>query len=406
MTLGGVDIDCYCGWWFNATRCTIPAPVCDRLSLLIGSPEVLAVCDAPDRIAPNGLIATVMPNLIRLEGGWQNWTCPAMQVSDHWGLATDHTAWIKATSAWTDSAIGTNILRNGVSGLRVGSLQWFMGVQLAHINPGVRVEQPLAETCDLAPPASLVDHFIDELFPAAMGVRQSAAVSSCVRFSVEVARLSAYQEAGLMAAVADQTTIVALWRRRCDMKVAQVTLCEVFGVFDLKNQSQSCPFTIPTYFDGVYSLTPSCLIVYDKYVFDPCLCDPKWCARALNMDTDLNLMYDLDPSVCAVGHVRDMVIDTASGLPPWPAASNTTIPRALARSNFMSTILKGGRNIADNRGAWPSAEGADVGNYCDLVVDWWPDAWTHPVGYHVTLPCTGAAPRTFDASWTALRVGA
>ena len=37
MTLGGVDVDCYCGWWFNSTHCQIPEAVCVRLVLLIGS---------------------------------------------------------------------------------------------------------------------------------------------------------------------------------------------------------------------------------------------------------------------------------------------------------------------------------------------------------------------------------
>jgi hypothetical protein len=38
----------------------------------------------------------------------------------------------------------------------------------------------------------------------------------------------------------------------------------------------------------------------------------------------------------------------------------------------------------------------------DLIADWWPDEWRHPVGYHVTAGCSrpgDAHWKTFDASW-------
>lgn len=37
--------------------------------------------------------------------------------------------------------------------------------------------------------------------------------------------------------------------------------------------------------------------------------------------------------------------------------------------------------------------------FCDGVSDWWPDDWTKPTGYHVTLPChhSETAYRTFDS---------
>lgn len=79
-----------------------------------------------------------------------------------------------------------------------------------------------------------------------------------------------------------------------------------------------------------------------------------------------------------------------------------------AGSQFQSQVLLGGlNNVANNRPGtyWPNVEGNASTQYCDLMVDWWPDAWAHPVGYHVTLPCTGAAHRTFDAAWTAVAVG-
>ena len=39
------------------------------------------------------------------------------------------------------------------------------------------------------------------------------------------------------------------------------------------------------------------------------------------------------------------------------------------------------------------------------MADWWPDEFAEPVGYHVTVPCSGAAYRTFDSAWAAIKVG-
>ena len=70
-------------------------------------------------------------------------------------------------------------------------------------------------------------------------------------------------------------------------------------------------------------------------------------------------------------------------------------------SSFLQQVLVSG-NADLGPGHWATAEGDPP--YCDLVVDWWPDGWVHPVGYHVTLPCSEAAHRTFDAAWTAVKV--
>ena len=411
MTVGGNDVDCYCGWWLNASHCKVPTPVCERLVLLVGSTDVQKMCAAGGVTSKNELIASVMPKLIAMEGGWKEWPCPSMQISDHWGIIPDQAAWLKGARSLT--GVNDYILRNGTSGLRVGSLEWMMGAHIKHINPSFRAESIQPLTCDLAPPTALVDNFIDDLFPAAQGVRQSAAVSACTRFSIEVARQSAYTEAKLMLAAADQAAVVSTWRRRCEAKIRQVAFCNVYGIYDVPGQSTGCPFYIDqaTFKPDKYTVTPGCLVIFNKKVYDPCMCDAKWCipytdqdADRLNLNTLANLNYPTPK--CILFHVRDMVVERSTGRVPWPPTSNTSIPRPLARSVFMNDILGATvSNIANNKAHWAVAEGSDAFNYCDLVVDWWPDNWKHPVGYHVTLPCSGAAHRTFDASWAALRVG-
>ena len=397
MTIGGSKVDCFCGWWHNATHCLVPPLVCERLALLVGSAEAQEVC-SNGGYTTNAFLERAMPLLVTLEGGWKGWPCPAMHISDHWGIISDKTAWVKGGRSLAD--VYQLILNNGTSGLRVGSLAWMMGAHIDHINPAARIESVQPLQCEISPSPMLVDNFVDDLFPAAQGVRQSAAVSACMRFSIEVARMSAYQEANLVVASADQASVVATWRKRCEMKIQQVSFCQVYGVYNVlaqDTQTPDCPFTVATIFTE-YSITPSCLIVFSQKVYDPCLCDTLWCTGG-----EINL-NNLGPR-CQVYHVRDIVIDKVTGIVPWPSTSTTAIPRPLARSKFMEDILTGNAHVANNIDSWATAEGDSAFQYCDLIVDWWPDAWKHPVGYHVTLPCSGAAHRTFDASWAALRVG-
>lgn len=401
LKVGGHDVDCYCGWWFNATHCQVPSDVCARLVLLVGSTAVQAACNG-GRIATQAQLLVWMPALIGLEGGWKGWQCPSMWISDHWGIMTDHNAWLKGSS--DVSQVQDRVLRNGTSGLRVGSLDWLKLNAINYINPAERTQSVQPLQCDLSPPQALVDHFVDDLFPAAQGVRHSAAVGACLRFSIELARLSAYQAAGLVVAAADQSSVVGLWRKRCEMKLRQVAFCQVYGVYDIKSvvPDGTCPFSVSVAFNGQYTLTPSCLAIYNGKVYDPCLCDATFCST-----TNTRFSFYNMPDSCTVLHVRDLVLDAGLGLPVWPATSTTSVPAPLARSSFMAKVLYGAGNVANNLASthWASAEGESNFQYCDVVVDWWPDSWKHPVGYHVTMPCTGAAPRTFDAAWTALKVG-
>jgi hypothetical protein len=52
---------------------------------------------------------------------------------------------------------------------------------------------------------------------------------------------------------------------------------------------------------------------------------------------------------------------------------------------------------------WGTSEGFanESAQFCDAISDWWPEDWSKPVGYHVTLPCDGAdaAYRTFDSAF-------
>jgi phospholipid-binding lipoprotein MlaA len=65
-------------------------------------------------------------------------------------------------------------------------------------------------------------------------------------------------------------------------------------------------------------------------------------------------------------------------------------------SLFHETILgTGNAHAAFARG---TEETEDASMYCDMMADWWPDHFDHPVGYHPTVPCMNndTSHRTYD----------
>ena len=96
-----------------------------------------------------------------------------------------------------------------------------------------------------------------------------------------------------------------------------------------------------------------CLIVYNGVVYDPCGCNTLWCSPSPNF---LNLLTLT--SACVIKHVRDLVVDVATGLPTWPAVSDTPVPLPLTQSSFYDTVLVDNGNVANNpNGHWSTIEG-------------------------------------------------
>ena len=334
MTLGGLQVDCWCGWWSNVTtHCQIPHEACTLLLNNAYSPELDSVCNGNGGRFPVGAVDLWGPmrKVMSLMSTWpSSLPCPALNVSDHWGLH------FNAASINTLSA---RVLNRGPSGIRLGGLAWQSSNLL--LTPKSRLMEPVDEygntaalECDASPPPqSLVDHFVDELFPAAHGVRQAAPVSYCLRFSIELARLHAYQHANLVLPASQQSITVATWRRRCEMKLKQVTVCETYRVFNINQTSPNCPFEVPA--EYAHAVTPGCLVVYEGAAYDPCLCDPAWCVPPIKSgDHMVNPITGLfnQGSKCRVLHVRDLVVDPVTGAPAWPPESDTAVPRPLVNS--------------------------------------------------------------------------
>lgn len=74
-------------------------------------------------------------------------------------------------------------------------------------------------------------------------------------------------------------------------------------------------------------------------------------------------------------------------------------------ADFATKILGMGDtgSVGNTRQKWAEAEGfaAESTEFCDGIADWWPEDWTKPVGYHVTVPCSkdDTGYRLFDAAF-------
>ena len=309
LTLGGQGSDCFCGWWRNATHCAPPPALCAALVEFEYNARTAALC--PLYAASEFDVEPAVRALLASGQPWE-WPCPALMASDHWGFLGTAGA-----DPWA------RIQSQGPSGLRTGALRWQTSTLLT--DPSRRKEAvppPLAH-CNLSPPQSLVDHMVDDLFPAAQGVRQGALVSNCLRYVIELARLNAYTQAGLVIPASEQAQVAATWRKRCDMKLRQATTCETYGVYYIQGDATAqCPlFSVaPQY---AHALTPSCLVLYNGAAYDPCLCDARFCAAT---SVVLNPASMLRP-ICQVPHPRDQVVDFETGLvTEWPPDNYTSSP--------------------------------------------------------------------------------
>ena len=399
-TLGAYEKDCYCGW-YNGAQCQIPPAICDDMVQLVSTDEIISICNGGG-FTSTPVIEKYIDMLTKIKGTF-DYQCMQFDVSDLWGIMDEN----HLTGSIDTSNVWQKILVNGTSGLRVGSLNWVASNK--PIDPTQRINklENVPQDCDVSP-SDIANHFVDELFPAIQGVRQNVALNACLRHTIELARLYAFRKFGLTLSEAEQLTLVNSWRAKCEQKLEQVAFCATFGVYDIMiDPGHQCPFTVdPAYATfNMYSITPTCLIVFrpDPAVFgsvyDPCQCG------LCNTNTPINLFAMQDcgsltnptcRTSCKIMHVRDLIID--NNLPVYPARSDTSVPLPWART-FNNPAA------TNSRGQWDTVEGNTTTIYCDMVVDWWPDEWLHPVGYHVTFPCSEGVPRTFDSAWAYVKEG-
>ena len=398
MTIGGLGgVDCYCGWWLSSTECLIPEQLCSAMVQIIGFRRI---CIDQNRIYNSVLDhLTVLAAIASLKEKQPDtqYPCPALQISEHWGLMDTSTGMPFANT--TDE-----ILREGVSGFRLGNTDWLFASQSSLINPYSRIDQ--AETSSTSSAiecntsnGDIINHFIDDLFPSAKGVRQSMPQSYCTRYGIELARLVVYKTANLISAASEQQGLVDRWKKRCQFKLEELAVCNSFRVLDATGgptETAQCPFTLSviTSLSKSYAVTPGCLLVIwntaggsQDGIYDPCICVS--CTKTPNIDVPAQLT-----SICKLESLQTLVAKDVI-----PGEADSGVP--LGSGSFRTLMDKPGFLQINTPNITHWALHTAIRD-ADLVLDWWPEEWTHPVGYHVTPGCSrpnDAHWRTFDSSW-------
>jgi hypothetical protein len=199
-SIGTVDYECFCGWDMDQGMCTVPAIVCQDIGL---TPECKYT---PGTEAGREVVALIV-SMWDVKGPEGTWKCPDIDLSDSWGIisTTKSDDWITSPSTTTTIEVDVGDLINaGRAGMRIGNINNLTDtVRKEGVWPSARLhklqsddgstsialkrcESTIASTFNAA---SVVDEIVDDLFPVAQGVYESAPVSICLRFSIEFSKL-------------------------------------------------------------------------------------------------------------------------------------------------------------------------------------------------------------------------
>ncbi len=236
--LGAAKSMCFCGWpALPGTLCRIPNATCVALGFKTCAYD-------PGTQEGQDILATVVE-------AWathaQDWECPELDLSDAWGImsAKDSDAWIASGST---SMKVSELLRAGRAGLRAGNAKTLAKSARADgIWPSARVRK-LLPADDLRSTgvalnrcsdtilqsfdaASVAKEVVDDLFPVAQGVHESAPMSACLRFAIEFSRLRvlrAMQSVSPLLVEAEvmlQKSVVDRWKGRWGVYVHDGLIC-------------------------------------------------------------------------------------------------------------------------------------------------------------------------------------
>lgn len=143
---------------------------------------------------------------------------------------------------------------------------------------------------------SLAAHFVNDLFPASQGVVDSPAVSHCMRYAIEVARVAVMSRVTVAAGggtngtisreaiLASMSSTAASWKARCAAQIDLLGICVMTKALDAKGGTYStgnptrCAFRLDggQFVTAAAYITPGCLVyVYGTApLFQPTLHDP------------------------------------------------------------------------------------------------------------------------------------
>ena len=315
----------------------------------------------------------------------------------------------------------------------------------------------IASTFDTA---SVAQQVVDDLFPVSQAIHESMPMSVCLRFAIEFAKLQVMEMISqnirtVTEEIGTQEGVMLVWKKKCESQLSMLGMCRGLSVFELipyqENIDIVCPFTISDpYFQldgdgeflGTYYIAPGCVVYIKDAVnaqsglkgafFDPCRhpiangctsgTKPAFTLQQLK-DSASNTQLPFDPRATgardvlgtwpieftasnATDNVQSNII--ARTLEAWHVDGREEVPWRLQNEFITKVVRDGGQSaqgsVGNTRNKWGTSEGfANTGSveYCDGIADWWPEDWTRPVGYHVTVPChkDQAGYRTFDSAF-------
>jgi hypothetical protein len=390
------DDACLCGWPKRENRCYPPA----LYNTLTDLCRDAGVCSSDGSYAAgeeDAVLAVFSPT----------WHCPEVELSPHWGFldTSANEDWLASNT--TPSRLATSsrdLFRHGRSGLRPGNVMDMRRLAKEYISPATRevpLERGRLTTCQPPPPVQdLLQPFVDQLFPAAHGAEEAGALAYCLRYAIELARLEVLRLLDMPELEGDlalQRDVAEIWRKRCGTQLHLLHLCVSLGVYrPLANPGSrdpvACPhFSIGTSLPGVVYLTPQCLLSVDGVFYDPCRCQSVPCAGNQFQPLDVAAILG-QGEACRLRFDPRTLLKTGAPIGWIDGVHPLQDPEAaLLRPDFIFDIL------ADSDAAgnvplgqqWARAEGPleENGELCDTILDWWPEDWDFPVGYHVTVPC-------------------
>ena len=242
--LGGAKSMCFCGWpSVSSTLCRIPNATC-RAVLGHDSSSSETCTYHPDTDAGRSVLARIID---AWAASGADWECPEIDLSDAWGVvsAKDADAWIASSSSSSANTQApppamriSELLRAGRAGLRIGNAKTLARSARADgVWPTARVHR-LLPADDLQSTgaalnrcsdtilasfdaASVAREVVDDLFPAAQGIHESAPMSFCLRFAIEFSRLRVLKAMRSVASgqhvltqIMLQKSVVDQWRGR------------------------------------------------------------------------------------------------------------------------------------------------------------------------------------------------
>eukprot|EP00961_Rhodomonas_salina_P079000 1062346-Rhodomonas_salina.1 len=408
------DVGCFCAWNHETEleKCVLPTGVCRHLDFSDDACEYTMGNDA----AMRRRVLKDVPADIMYE------YCPLLNFSDHWGVLTDTRAreWQDfqySFDAPSDILLDPNeILRSGRGGMRLGSWGKFASGEVklndkVKVRPSARVKrlyndegedlvsQRVCVSLDGTTPIIDNEH---PLFPVVQIVKESMPVAACSRYVVESMKhkvLSANGVVGdtniLSLELLVQQQIMEEWEFRCNQQLHLVSTCDNLGVFDTipsidKLPHYSCPYTITGGDSTSHYVTSGCIVYIrsiDKFV-DPCMC------IVCSQHTLVSLEFLGSNTRCLQPFdIRDRSQGWGAGVP------STFVDQILNR--LYEDQIEGEANVGNKATIGISPNMLNI-EYCDGIIDWWPETWQDPVGYHVTTQChpSEAAYRVFDNAYT------